>query len=86
MSPADPPGSFWKEPVDQTLHVIAAWGILVAVTYIPWPWNGILISLGVMVERERIQHDSFPRVGRGSRLDMIVWTLATLVGVWWLAR
>ena len=88
--PGGPPWNFskeWnirKELVDQGLHILAALAIFAAISLVPWPWNGAIISLGIMVERERIQHENFPFVGAGSLLDMIVWGSATiLIAVLW---
>ena len=67
-----------KELVDQGLHILAALSIFLAIHFVPWPWNAVIISLGIMVERERIQHETFPfHIGRGSLLDITVWSLAT---------
>ena len=66
-----------KEIIDQTLHILAAYTIFLVLYLFPWPWGAVVVSLGIMLERERIQHSSFPRLGKGSMLDITVWSVAT---------
>ena len=80
--PAGPPWNFnnrdmSKELIDQGLHILAAYSIFLVIFFVPMPWSAVILSLGIMIERERIQHKDFPRVGHGSRLDMTVWTFTT---------
>lgn len=74
-----------KQIIDQSAHFAAAflavWLIGLAGAAFG-PFSGLLCGLALGLNREIAQHDTFRiwTLGKGSRLDLLFWSLGGLIG------